>query len=329
MKIFLAIFSLTFFLGAYQAPLLAKEFALKVVDGKIHEFMTVVKSVSSSKRLFMIPLGARDGIYQGLVFSFGNDHMGLNCAAVEVNRYTSLWEPVGGDQVLVSFHEDEYLSVNSAVYGNIDFPLKKEMPNFLSNLSSEAQKERYGFHLEEKYKHFRIDNQFTLNAGFIYGLSAVSSNSSSNNSPQSNGLSFGLDYNIRLLPEWEMLVGMSIDTEVIRIQNPMLDMPTKRYLGKLGTKYHLLSMNDGRSNMYFGMNFGFGSSETIVNNIAQVGHAILLPEVMVGFLYPLTPSTAFIVDLVVDSLNINETLPDNSVQTTNSLIFKLNMGFRF
>lgn len=291
-------------------------FSLPIKSLVAKEELLVIQTVSKNRKSFVINKGIKDGLLKGQEIIFANDNVSLICKALEVNRDFSLWVPLDST-ITIPFKKEDIVSSNSTVYGNVALEIVGD-----SSLTPNVD-------YNEVYKKFRAKNNYSLKASFNRGLSQSSSSVDQEKNSSRSGYNFSFDYNYRFMPEFEMSAGARIDSEVDRIKNPELDIPTKRVLAVLSATYHFINFTNDRNNFYLSIAAGLGQSKTTVNEEKSSGAITLLPEARVGYLMPFSKSLALLFESSVESLSSTESFSDGTKQTTNILNMKFTMGIRF
>ncbi len=287
---------------------------LKSIHAK--EELMVIQTVSKDRRSFVVAKGIKDGVMKGQEIIFANDNVSVVCKAVEISRGFSLWVPVDRT-ITVPFNKEDIVSSNSTVYGNVALDVVSD-PTLTP-----------GPNYNEIFKKFRAENNFTLKASYNRGLNQSSSEVASEKNTSRSGYNFSVDYNYRFMPEFEMSGGLRVDNEVYRIEQPELDIPSRRIMGVMAATYHFVNFSDNKNNFYFTIAAGIGQSETTVNNEKSSGPVYLLPEARFGFLMPFSKGMALVLEGSVESLSTTESFPDGTEQSTNIVNMKGSIGIRF
>jgi hypothetical protein len=280
------------------------------------EELTVIQTVSTDRRSFVVSKGIKEGVVKGQEVIFANDNVSIVCRAKEVNRDYSLWVPVDRT-ITVPFKKEDMVSSNSTVYGNVALEVVGDtglMP---------------AVNFNETFKKFRTQNNFSLKASYNRGLSQSSSSVSEEKNSSRAGYTVSAEYNYRFLPEFEMSAGARIDNEVYRIENPELDIPTSRIMATIAATYHFVNFSNNQNNFYLTLAAGIGRSETTVDEEKSSGIVALLPEARLGYIMPFSKGMALVVEASVESLNSKESFSDGTQQTTNTLTSKFSVGLRF
>lgn len=276
----------------------------------------MIQTVSKDRRSFVVAKGIKDGVIKGQEIIFANDNVSIVCKASEVNRDFSLWVPVDRT-ITVPFKKEEIVNSNSSVYGNVALEIASD--------GSLIPKENFN----ESYKKFRAQNNYSLKGGYNRGLTQSSSSVSDEKNSSRAGYNLSLDYNYRFLPEFEMSVGARMDNEVYRIEQPELDIPTRRIMATIAATYHFVNFSDNKNNFYLTVAAGIGKSDTTVSEEKSSGRVTLLPEARVGYLMPFSKGLAMLFEGSVESLSSSESFADGTDQSTNILNFRATIGIRF
>ncbi|AUN98457.1 hypothetical protein C0V70_10140 [Bacteriovorax stolpii] len=280
------------------------------------EELTVIQTVSKDRRSFVVAKGIKDGVMKGQEIIFANDNVSVVCKAAEVNRDFSLWVPVDRT-VTIPFNKEDIVSSNSTVYGNVALEIAAD-PSLTPDIN-----------YNEVYKKFRAQNNWAIKASYNKGLTQSSSSVADEKNSSRSGYNVTLEYNYRFLPEFEMSFGARMDNEVYRIENPELDIPTRRIMGTVAATYHFVTFSDNKNNFYLTVAAGLGKSETTVDDDKSSGRVTLLPEARLGYMMPFSKSMAMVFEGSVESLSSTETFSDGTEQTTNILNFRATIGLRF
>ena len=306
---------------------------------KPHEELMVVQTVSKDRHSFVVSKGLKDGAMKGQEIVYANENVSILCKAIEVNRNYSLWVPVDKNSI-IPFNKDDFISYNSHAYGNVSLDIVGD----INNLSSPEITENTNLHAfseagtnnrnpfvnyEEDFKKYDIKNKFSLKASYDHGLSQSSSDVPADQNSSSSGYTFALDYNYRFLPEFEVSFGARSDSQVYRITNPELDIPTSRIMATVGVTYHLMNFSKDKNNYYLTLAAGLGKSTTTINEEQSTGIVTLLPEVRLGYLMPFSKHVALLFEGSVESLSTHEKILDQPEQVTNIVNVKFTIGLRF
>lgn len=280
------------------------------------EELAVIQTISKNRRSFVVAKGVKDGILQGQEVIFANDNVSIVCKATEVNRDFSLWAPVDRT-VTIPFNKDEIVSSNSTVYGSIALDIAG-IPGMVPDKN-----------INDVYKKFRTENNFSVKASYNKGLAQSSSSVSEEKNSGRVGYNFSGEYHYRFMPEFEMSVGARYDSEVYRIEEPELDIPTSRIMATIAATYHFVNFSDNEKNFYLTLAAGIGRSQTTVDEETSTGIVTILPEAKLGYLLPLSKKTAMVFEASVESINSTESFTDGEDQTTSILNMKATIGLRF
>lgn len=285
------------------------------------EELLVVQTVSIDQKSFVIGKGIKDGISEGQELIFANENVSLVCKAIAVNRNFSYWKPVN-QNMTVPFLREEIVSANSHVYGSIALDLAADQNKLLEKLEAKPEN-------KNEFEDYIKNNHFALRGSVGAGINQSSSSVTADQNPKRFAFDLAFEYDIRSQPEFELGFGLRYDSDIYRLSNPTLDIPTTRVLGIVIATYHFVNWSQNKNNYYVSLLVGAGTSSTIVNQATNSGYATVLPQVRLGYLVPFSNSSAFIFELSVESISAKETLPNSAIQTSTYANAKGTIGFTF
>lgn len=281
------------------------------------EELTVIQTVSNNQRSLIISKGMKDGVFKGQEIIFANDNVSIVCRAIEVNRDFSMWVPLDMN-VTLPFNKNDIISINSTVYGNVALEVAGD-----SGLVPDLT-------IKERMDVVNNPTSFTLKASLSKGLAQSSSSVVDEKNTGRSGNNFSFDYNYKFIPEFEMSLGLRIDSEIYRIEDPQLDIPTRRTMALLATTYHFVNYSASlKNNFYVTLAAGIGRSTTTIDNEDVVGRVLILPEARIGYLLKISPAFSMVFESGIESVSTSETFLDGTNQTTNSLTIRGSVGVRF
>lgn len=282
-------------------------FALTNV-ARAYDKLVVVQAVSTSKKTFVVRKGFIDGIAIGQESLFTIRNSGVVATAKEVNRSMSIWE-VNDKRGGVAFEKGDYVTFT----------------NSIENLILELPKLEK---LAEKGLRFKNKSFWIVRGNISYALSdSVSSQDAEFITTRSGYQLEGL-YTINFQPQWEIGFGLRYDTEVQKISEPVLDVPTTRLLGMAELSY-LFNQEEGTKNyFYIGAGIGYGISATSVDEAVSTGAAFVLPVVKFGFSKFIGGSKWMLIEGAVESIGARESFADGLEQTTTILNSKITIGIK-
>lgn len=285
------------------------------------EELIVVQTVSTDQKSFVVGKGIKDGITEGQELIFANDNVSLVCKAYAVNRDYSYWKPIN-QNITVPFLREEIVSANSHVYGSIALDLAGSQHQLLEKFESKPEN-------KNEFENYIHINHFALRGSVGAGLNQSSSSVTADQNPKRFAFDVAFEYDIRKQPELELGFGLRYDSDIYRLSNPTLDIPTTRIMGIVIATYHFINWSSNKNNYYLSLLAGFGTSNTVVNQVNNSGYATILPQVRLGYLVPFSNSSALIFEGSVESISAKESLPDGTVQTSTYANAKGTIGFTF
>lgn len=273
-----------------------------------YDKLVVVQAVSTSKKTFVIRKGYIDGIAIGQESLFTIRNSGVVATAKEVNRSMSIWE-VNDKRGGVAFDKGEYVTFTNSIENLI-----LELPR-LEKMADKG--------LKFKNKSFWI-----VRGNISYALSdSVSSQDAEFVTTRSGYQLEGL-YTNNFQPQWEIGLGLRYDTEVQKISEPILDVPTTRLLAMAELNY-LFNQEEGTRNyFYIGAGIGYGISATTVDEAVSTGAAFVLPVLKFGFSKFIGNSKWMLIEGAVESIGARESFSDGLEQTTTILNSKITIGIK-
>lgn len=283
-------------------------FALTNV-ARAYDQLVVVQTVSTSKKTFVIRKGFIDGIAIGQESLFTVRNSGVVATATEVNRTMSIWE-VNDKRGGVAFEKGEYVTFTNSIENLI-----LELPKLES--------------IAEKGLQFKTKSYWIARGNISYALSDnVSSLQAETQSTRSGYQVEGL-YVINFEPRWEVGLGLRYDSEVQKVTEPVLDVPTTRLMA-VGELNYLFNQDEkDRSYFYLGAGLGYGISSTTVDESVSTGTAFLLPVLKFGFSKFIGGSKWMLIEGAMESIGAAESFADEVEQTTTIVNSKISIGIKF
>ncbi|MBK25309.1 MAG: hypothetical protein CME70_15045 [Halobacteriovorax sp.] len=276
---------------------------------KAYDQLVVVQTVSTSKKTFVIRKGFVDGIAIGQESLFTIRNAGVVATATEVNRTMSIWE-VNDKRGGVAFEKGEFVTFTNSIENLI-----LELPK-LEKIS-------------EKGLRFKTKNYWIARGNLSYALSdSVSSLEAEAQSTRSGYQVEGL-FVVNFDPRWELGVGIRYDSEVQKISEPVLDVPTTR-LAAIGELNYLFNQDEtDRSYFYVGAGLGYGISSTTVDESVSTGSVFILPVLKLGFSKFIGNSKWVLLEAAMESIGAQESFADGVEQNTTIVNSKMSIGFKF
>lgn len=282
-------------------------FALTNV-ARAYDKLVVIQAVSTSKKTFVIRKGFIDGIAIGQESLFTVRNAGVVATATEVNRSMSIWE-VNDKRGGVAFEKGEYVTFT----------------NSIENLILELPKlEKFA----DRSLQFKSKNYWLVRGNLTYAVSDnVSSLESESQSTRSGYQIEGL-YLLNFQPQWELGMGLRFDSEVQKITEPVLDVPTTRLLGVAEMSYLFNQDETDKSYFYIGAGIGYGITATQVDDATSTGTAFILPVAKFGFSKFIGGSKWMLIEAAIESIGQKESFADGVEQTTTVVNSKISIGIK-
>lgn len=283
-------------------------FALTNV-ARAYDKLLVIQAVSTSKKTFVIRKGFVDGIAIGQESLFTIRNAGVVATATEVNRSMSIWE-VNDKRGGVAFDKGEYVTFTNSIENLI-----LELPRL----------EKYA----EKGLQFKSRSYWIARGNLSYALSDTVSSTEAEVSSTRSGYQIEALYVLNFDRRWELGLGIRRDTEIQKISEPVLDVPTTRLMG-IGELTYKFNEDDSTKNyFYIGAGFGYGISSTTIDETVSTGSAFVLPVLRFGFSKFISNSKWVLLEAAIESIGVTESFADGIEQTTTVLNSKFSVGIKF
>lgn len=274
-----------------------------------YDKLLIIQTVSISKKTFVIRKGFLDGIAVGQESLFTIRNAGVVASAIEVNRTMSIWE-INDTRGTVTFEKGEYVTFSNSIENLI-----LELPRL----------DKYA----EKSLQFQPQGHWVVKGNISYALSDTVSETKSSSSSSRAGYQLELLYSINFSHRWDFGFGMRYDTEVQRISEPVIDVPTTRLMGVTELNYLFNEAEESKSFFYIGAGLGYGISTTSVDTRVSSGPVFLLPVLKFGYLNFIGAGKWMIMEAAVESLGTTESFTDGVEQTTTVVNSKISVGIKF
>lgn len=276
---------------------------------KAYDKLVIIQAVSTSKKTFVIRKGFIDGIAIGQESLFTIRSAGVVATATEVNRGMSIWE-VNDKRGGVAFEKGEYVTFTNSIENLI-----LELPRL----------EKYA----EKGLQFKSRSFWIARGNLSYALSDTVSSTEAESSSTRSGYQIEALYVLNFNRRWELGLGVRRDSEVQKISEPVLDVPSTRLLA-IGEMTYKFNEDDSTKNyFYIGAGLGYGISSTTVDETVSTGAAFVLPVLRFGFSKYISGSKWVLLEAAIESIGINESFADGVEQTTTVLNSKFSIGIKF
>ncbi len=271
--------------------------------------LVIIQTVSTSKKTFVIRKGFLDGIAIGQESLFTIRSSGVVATATEVNRTMSIWE-VNDKRGGVAFEKGEYVTFTNSIENLI-----LELPRL----------EKFA----EKGLQFKSKSFWIARGNLSYALSDTVSSTEAETSSTRSGYQLEVLYVLNFDRSWEFGLGIRRDSEVQKVSEPVLDVPSTRLLG-VGELTFKFNEDDSTKNyFYVGAGLGYGLSSTTVDEAVSTGTAFVLPTLRFGFSKYISNSKWVLLEGAVESIGITESFADGIEQTTTVLNSKFSIGVKF
>ncbi len=309
-------FKLNFFLNAYLSIFFLILSPLQVLSKEplqlqlLNNDITIVQSVSTSQKTFVIRRGADSGVTLGQESLFSTKNISLRMKAIEVSRFFSLWK-TSDKRARIPFLKNDFINYSS----KID-QITLEIPVINKNeiaLSRSTQKNHYWI--------ARMALSFTLTES----ISDIDSNSNS----LRNGYQFELYRPQRLFNRVDWAWGIRYDTEAVILRDSNLQIPTVRLLGMTEFTYNFPTFSKTNNHFYASLGAGIGSSSTNINDEISSGYSIVAPIVRIGFNKAYSHNLLFLIEGTGETISTKEVFENGKEQTTNMLNLKITFGVKF
>ena len=277
--------------------------------------LVIIKSISSSKKSFVINKGLADDIRHGQESLFSTRDASIAAKVSEVSRHFSIWK-MSSPNSSCPFSKDEFVTFNN----NID------------NVWSQVAKLDYEFKLKEKGLTplgTIFHSAFIIRGALSKGISESISDTTSSKAVSRKGLQLEVFYSkaTRFFERLEWAVGLRYDKESTQIQDPVLTVPTYRYylMGEL--TYHFPSFYKSKNNLYISLGFGLGQSQTQIDQQISAGLSKVIP-IRLGLITPFS-KFCLLAEASIESVSSEEEFSGGETQTSDIVNAKLALGIKF
>lgn len=294
--------------GIFSGMILLMSFAL---SNKIwaEDELIIIQATSTSGKSFVIRKGADEGVSVGQESLFSTKNASFTAVCKEVSRFFSMWT-IRDRKGQIPFTKGDYVT-----YTNNIEAIWSELPKL-----QVAPKEELVF--KESF-------QWIIRGNYSYGLSESVSDTTENKTGDRIGYQLEVLYANRFSVHWEWAVGGRIDRENATLTEPVLDVPTNRYLLTGEIIYHFEKFSKSDNSMYAGLGMGYGLTNTTINEQISTGTAFIIPTAKLGYINKVSPDYSIIFEGAVESLAQKESFEDTTEQTTNIVNTKFSVGVRF
>ncbi|MDD0853065.1 hypothetical protein HBN50_08155 [Halobacteriovorax sp. GB3] len=276
--------------------------------------LIIIKTISESKKSFVIQLGKSDGILPGQVSLFSTKNVTILARAITVNRDYSQWT-ITEEDALIPFKRNQFVTLSKSVERIwTEIPIVQMIEKRNKIKSSLLRQSGLTF--------------VTLKSNFIQGLKESTSEVEDEQATRSGVQIEGI-YSKSFWPQIELGLGLRYDSETLKKETADLAISTVRTFVLFDVLYHFSHRNDATTSYYAGLSLGFGQSSTAVNEQTKTGLAYILPSVRLGAEIDFIKETDLLFEASLESLSAKEEFSDGEAQQTNILAAKLSVGLKF
>lgn len=276
------------------------------------EELVIIQAVSQERKTFVVNRGMGNGHYVGQESIFSNNNVSVVARAIETTHNYTLWE-VKDKRAVIPFDRGDVINYNSHSYESVAFDFKQ-----------------IGFDYEPKtISEFRKKNSWIVKSAFSRGMYESTTSIDKSQTPTRQGIQLETGFNYRFRPEFEVSLTGRYDYEISRIENPDLDIQTKRMAGILYGTYHFENLGQTQSNIYLSLGAGIGYGSTTISEETSNGLSYVIPTVILGYHMPIAKTKALVVETCVENLSSKEEFDDGTRQDTNVVNAKISLGLRF
>ena len=267
----------------------------------------IVKTVSRSGRTFVINQGKKDGINEGQDATFHTADVNIVARAIVVNRLHSQWVALNRG-VYIPFDNEEIITYNPTTEH-----VNALIPEYLAEKILK--------------KHTTLPpNSVVMRSALTSGLSSSTSGIEHQNLER-GGLQLDLIYDWTITKSLLLSGGVRFEQE--QASAGVIDLTTNRVMALFGFHFQFPEMTSFyRSQIFVNAYFGLGSTTSTLNGTTYSGVVNILPEANLGLELPIDQRYQIILQAGIESLAQEDTLPDNTTQTTNQTSFKMGLGLR-
>jgi hypothetical protein len=307
----------------FSALLLASNsFATRQVDKiKENHNLIVIQKISRDKKSFVIRRGQQQKIYVGQRSMFSSRDVSIVAKVIASNNLFSQWEVID-EQAVVPFDMGEIVTISYSIER-----VWSEIPKLISDENYKTMLAEEELKIKKKYVRV-VEDRFQMMAGFTKGINE-STTESENNDGTRDGTSFKMRYlpAINELFRWE--IALRYDQDLLKLYAPTLEISSKRYMASLGMQTRFTDLTAIDAIPYLSLSLGYGTTSSELNDEIRTGKVMALPTLALGLDFLISRNVSMLVEASLESLTIEETLPDGTLQSTNMTNGMLSVGFEF
>lgn len=269
--------------------------------------LTVIQGISRSGQTFVTRNGKKDGIIEGKKVTFTADNVSIIAKAIEVTREFTQWE-IENDFTDVPFRKSQVVTMY-------------DTSEYLWALTPEEIKSKY-----VKSKLFKPRKSLAAASSFFRGIQE-SVSGIEDQSVVRGGLQLEGYFEKELDRNFAFALGVRYTMETINVAEATLQ--SNRFMGIAEGRYYfnpLYKFYAARVSIALGI--GYGQSNTDTSGLVSSGYAMILPVSKLALNLPINKQNDFVIESAFESLEISETLSDQTEQVTNVNNFKVGIAFK-
>ncbi|WP_162929587.1 hypothetical protein [Halobacteriovorax sp. BALOs_7] len=290
-------------------------------ESKLNTNLVVVQNVANDGLSFVIRKGRQDNIVKGQNSLFSSRNISFTARAISISSEYSQWI-VNDNKIKVPFEKGQIITVNYSPER-----VWLEIPKIMGDKKYQQMLAKEEASLKER-QYQKYDNRFELFYAKYQGLSESTTDSSNNDGTRVSD-SFRLNYAIPINQMFQSILGARYDVDLLTLLNPNVEQETRRMLATAGLKINFSNDWSYRFSYFVQLSAGFGRSETLIQNTARTGTALVLPSVGLGLEYKVSTSQSLIFKLNFDAIQANEAYADGFEQSTDLTMLGLSVGYAF
>ncbi len=277
------------------------------------ESLTIVQSISNTKKTLVIRKGRKDLLAPGMEGLFSTDKISILARARQVSRFYSIWEVVD-PEASFPFKVKDYVVFNSSTVSLFD-----QIPSLKKRLNAEIKRRAY------------IPPAVWVLRGLgTIGIYESVSDTGSSLVEDRLGTQLSIFRYSHLSNRLELGFGLRMDLErAVLKSTPRLEIPTNRYLFLSELMYHFPYLKTKATHFYGGLGVGIGYSQTSVSESISTGLAVAIPVMRLGMETRISKDHSFLVEGVAEGVSMQESFKDGTEQNTNIANLKISFGYKF
>lgn len=290
-------------------------------NSKLNTNLVVVQNVANDGLSFVIRKGRLDNIVKGQTSLFSSRNISFTARAISISSEYSQWF-VNDNKVKVPFEKGQIITVNYSPER-----VWLEIPKIMGDKKYQEMLAKEEAAIKER-QYQRYDNRYEFFYAKYQGLSESTTDSSNNDGSRISD-SFRFNYAIPINQMFQAIVGARYDKDLLTLLNPNVEQETRRMLGTASLKINFQNDWSYRFSYFIQLSAGFGRSETIIQETARTGTAMILPSVSLGLEYKVSTTQSLIFKVNFDAIQANEAYADGFEQSTDLTMLGLSVGYAF